>query len=912
MSRPPHPAQLPEILYGRVMGWVILVISVIITVLAWHTADVYQEKRAQERFDFRVEEAKWSILKRMREYEQVLRGGVGLFNASDEVTRKDWHRYVTTLKLDTYWPGIQGIGFSYQFASENKQALIDAIRAQGFEQFDVHPRGEREQYGSIIFLEPFVGRNLRAFGYDMWSEPVRRAAMQQARDTGEAAFSGKVTLVQETDQDVQAGVLLYLPVYREGMETGSVEERHRALLGFVYSPFRMRDLMEGILGLGVPDLDFDLYDGGVVAPEQQLHTTHPDRVVKPDSRYVRESCLELPGGRIWLARFTSRPEFEVELESRQPLIIALLGMLVDLLLFVNVLALSGQKERVQRKAGEIASALNQAERRYRQMVENVKDIIFQTDAEGRWSFLNAAWVEVSGFSVQESLGQSFLQYVHPDDKARAHDQFAKMMRGELHYLQDEYRGVHRQGEMVWVDVYLSVLTDERGVPIGSSGVLRDVTMRKQVEMVMLRARDAAESANRAKSEFLANMSHELRSPLNSLLILSKLLSRDGNLTPEQLESVRVIHESGRDLLNMINDILDLSKIEAGRMELVPEEIYLDRFARELLDPFRAFATSKGLGLTHELIGDLPEIFVADGGKLKQILSNFLSNALKFTESGGVLLRIRRVAGSANGEKGVVLLFQVEDSGIGIPGDKLEMIFESFRQVDGAMSRKYGGTGLGLSIARKLAELLDARIEVHSREGQGSLFTLVLKEMERSVLALNPDSWEESAGLLSPSGVGVEVGEALIPEPEDLSQPEPLRIHGHPVTVLVVDDDMRMAFSIASGLQKRVEHVLLAANGVRALRELEKHPEVHAMVLDIRMPEMDGLETMRLLRADPRQAHLAILVLTAQATLEDEARCLEAGADAYLAKPASMEAIWRKLEACLKNRAEDRSGVPCRD
>ncbi|WP_420904986.1 CHASE domain-containing protein [Candidatus Magnetaquiglobus chichijimensis] len=894
----PHHASYLELLHGRVTGWVILVVSVIITVLAWHTSNVYQEKRAQERFDFRVEEAKWSILKRMLEYEQVLRGGVGLFNASDEVTRNAWHRYVTTLQIDTYWPGIQGIGFARLFAPEHKQALIDQIRAQGFPQFDVLPLGERDLYSSILYLEPFEGRNLRAFGYDMWSEPVRRAAMQQARDTGKAALTGKVTLVQETERDVQPGVLMYLPVYRDGMATTSVEERRRALLGFVYSPFRMRDLMEGILGLGVPDLDFELYDGMAVEPGQQLHATHPERVVKPDARYARESRLELPGGRIWLARFTSRPDFEVDLESRQPLIIALFGMLVDLLLFVNVLALSGQNERVQRKAEEIASALNQAERRYRQMVENVRDIIFQTDAEGHWTFLNAAWEEVSGFSVQESVGRPFFDNVHPDDKERSMAQFAKMMRGELNYLQDEYRGVHRNGELVWVEVYLSVLTDDRGVPIGSSGVLRDVTMRKQVEMVMMRARDAAESANRAKSEFLANMSHELRSPLNSLLILSKLLSRDANLTPEQLESVRVIHESGRDLLNMINDILDLSKIEAGRMELVADELYPDRFVRELLDPFRVFATSKGVGLTCELVGELPEVFVTDGGKLKQILSNFLSNALKFTDSGGVMLRVRRLEGSAGRR---VLLFQVEDSGIGIPGDKLDMIFESFRQVDGAMSRKYGGSGLGLSIARKLADFLGARIEVRSREGQGSLFSLTLTEMERSVLAIPSDPWEVS----SPAGDGAKVDGALIQEPEEASQPEPLRIRGKPVTVLVVDDDMRMAFSIASGLQKRVEHVLLAANGVRALQELESHPEVDAMVLDIRMPEMDGLETMRMLRADPQYAHLVILVLTARAAPEDEVRCLEAGADGYLIKPASMEVIWSRLEACLMMREGDK-------
>ncbi|MBF0418324.1 MAG: PAS domain S-box protein, partial [Magnetococcales bacterium] len=670
------------------------------------------------------------------------------------------------------------------------------------------------------------------------------------------------------------------------------------------------DLMEGILGPGVSDLHFDLFDNGSVDREGRLYSSHAEQGGTAGDRplYIRESNLEMPGGRIWLARFSSRPEFESELKSQQPLIIALLGMLVDLLLFVNVLSLSGQKERVQHQAEEIARELNQAERRYRQMVENVKDVIFQTDLQGRWSFLNPAWEEVSGYPVQESLGRPFLHHVHPDDKERSFAQFSRLMNGEIQYLQDEYRGVHRSGEIVWVEVYLSALLDDQGHVVGSSGVVRDVTMRKQVEMVMLSARDAAETANRAKSEFLANMSHELRSPLNSMLILSKLLSRDTNLTPEQVESVRVIHESGRDLLNMINDILDLSKIEAGRMELVVEEIHLARFAREILDPFRALATSKGLTLTDVLIGALPEVLVTDGVKLKQILGNFLSNAVKFTEFGGISLRISRYEEPVlhqHGGKRQMWQFQVEDSGIGIPEDKLELIFESFRQVDGAMSRKYGGTGLGLSIARKLANLLSGRIEVRSREGHGTLFTLVLEEMDRSALARRVGGClaaSEVASGFGEDGLGVD---SLNPEFPDETPREPLRVDDKPVTVLVVDDDMRMAFSIASGLQKRVEHVLLAASGEHALQELEKHPEVVVMVLDIRMPEMDGLETLRQLRADPKFAGLATLVLTARATPEDEALCLEAGADAYLAKPASMEAIWQKLEEILHQGEGDK-------
>ncbi|MBF0213511.1 MAG: CHASE domain-containing protein [Magnetococcales bacterium] len=911
--RPERRARIEGALQHPVTGWLVLALSVLVTILAWHLSNLYVEQSAQDHFDFKVEEARRSILKRMREYEQVLRGGVGLLNASGEVTRREWRDYVATLQLDTDWPGIQGIGLSVIFPPEEREALIRRVRAEGFDDFEVHPAGERALYSAILYLEPFSGRNLRAFGYDMWSEPVRRAAMSQARDSGQPALSGRVTLVQEDGQDVQAGVLMYLPVYRAGMATGTVQDRRDALKGFVYAPFRMRDLMEGILGPGDPNLDFALFDGGEAVADNRLLATGSgeERSEHPEPRFVRDAPLELPGGRLWLARFSSRPVFERELASHQSLIVALVGVMVNLLLFGMFRSMSGQKERIQRQARRIALELNQAEFRYRLLLENLTDVVFQTDVHGCWSFLNPAWEQVSGFGVEESLGRSFLPHVHPDDQARSMEQFNKLMRGALSCFQEEYRGVHRNGSPIWVEVYAVVLSDENGEPLGCSGIIRDVTMRKEVDAVLVRAKEEAEAANRAKSEFLANMSHELRSPLNSLLILSKLLARDQNLTGEQLESLRVIHESGRDLLRMINDILDLSKVEAGRMELVADALPIVGFSQELLDPFRAIARDKGLTLELDLDLErgLPESFVTDGAKLKQIIANFLSNALKFTERGGVILRVRSVDGlpRQNGAQGNVLMFQVVDSGVGIPESKQELIFESFRQLDGTTSRKYGGSGLGLSISRKLAELLQGVIQVENRAEGGSVFSLFLPEMAQA----NPDTlqtWREGVlepefnqqqeFIFSPAMPVVEKSEA-----EGSLPVVPFLVNGVSPTLLVVDDDMRMAFSVASGLQRRVEHVLVAANGVKALQQMERHPEITAVLLDMRMPEMDGFETLRVIREEVRFQDVAVLAMTAMAMPGDAERCLQAGADGYLAKPATMDAIWDELAAVFERRRE---------
>ena len=243
---------------------------------------------------------------------------------------------------------------------------------------------------------------------------------------------------------------------------------------------------------------------------------------------------------------------------------------------------------------------------------------------------------------------------------------------------------------------------------------------------LARAQADLQRASAYKSEFLANMSHELRTPLNSTLILAKLLgeNRDGNLNPEQIKFAETIYSAGNDLLTLINDILDLSKIEAGKLDVRPEEIALPRLRDELADVFRPVARDKGIELTATIEADVPATMVTDPTRLQQVLKNLLSNALKFTERGGVELRVRRVAGGR-------IAFDVKDTGIGIPRDQHEVIFEAFRQADGTTNRKYGGTGLGLSISRDLARLLGGELTLDSAPGRGSTFTLVLPERLRA-------------------------------------------------------------------------------------------------------------------------------------------------------------------------------------
>jgi PAS domain S-box-containing protein len=362
------------------------------------------------------------------------------------------------------------------------------------------------------------------------------------------------------------------------------------------------------------------------------------------------------------------------------------------------------------------------ERRLRLMIESVVDYaIFMLDAEGRVATWNAGAQRIKGYTADEIVGQHFSRfYPREDVEAGKPTGALQVAAREGRYVEEGWR-VRRNGKAFWAGVVLSAVRDDRGELVGFTKVTRDLTERKRAEAEMVRARVEAEKASESKSQFLANMSHELRTPLNSLLILAKLLADNagGNLTEKQVRFAQTIYASGMDLLALINDLLDLAKIEAGAMTaLHVAPTPFSELRDELERTFREVARQKRLGFEITLAPGLPDTLRTDATRLKQILKNLLANAFKFTREGSVDLRIALRAPDS-------VAFAVVDSGIGIAKDKQEIIFEAFQQADGSTSREFGGTGLGLSISRELARLLGGRLELESEPGKGSTFTLVL-------------------------------------------------------------------------------------------------------------------------------------------------------------------------------------------
>lgn len=467
---------------GIRIAWLVLVASLMLTVWAWRATeeDVRDDARAQ--FDARADELVWRIEQRLIAYQHVLRGGVALFNALGEVERQHWFEYVSQLELDKFYPGMQAMGFTIYLRPEQVPLLERRVREEGFEDFRVWPADPpRQAYTSILYLEPFDWRNQRAFGYDMMSEPVRRRAMEEARDEGRAAMTGKVRLVQETEHDAQAGFLVYLPVYTGGAPPATVEERRQLLRGFVYSPFRMDDFMRGIRRLKTTDLRLRIYDGDTPSPEALLYDTG----LPGGSPYYQTTRQINFNGRVWTLLIAAEPGFEDAFDSARAESVLGGGVLLSLVLFGLLRSMAQTEQRASALAETMTAALRRSEAKYGSLVQAAADAIIVCDSQGRIVSWNRSATELFGYSEEEIRNQSWLMLVperlrqgyrrrwalavaSPDDKP-----IGQVL---------ELIALRRSGEEFPVELTLARWS--AGDEVFLSAIVRDVSARKQSEAVL--------------------------------------------------------------------------------------------------------------------------------------------------------------------------------------------------------------------------------------------------------------------------------------------------------------------------------------------------------------------------------------------------------------------------------------------
>lgn len=514
----------------------------------------------------------------------------------------------------------------------------------------------------------------------------------------------------------------------------------------------------------------------------------------------------------------------------------------------------------ERRAAE--ERLRQSEEMFRTLSASAPVGIFLVNAKAECIYVNEKWVEMSGISKEDAIGGLWPRALHPDDQEETlRLWYETSSRGEVFERSFRFSGVN--DSVIWADLIAKPFFGPEKTPQGYVGIIQDVTQREKTEERLREAAKTAEAASRAKSEFLANMSHEIRTPMNGILGMTELVL-ETKLDPEQRECLTMAKSSADALLTLINDILDYSKIEAGKLEIEAIEFQLADTLSETMKTLRLKAHQKGLELAYDIQSDVPAALLGDPGRLRQIIVNLVGNALKFTERGEVILHVRVDSRTIDG---VLLRFTVADTGIGIPPDKQATIFEAFTQADGSMTRTYGGTGLGLTISSRLVGFMNGNIWVESELGNGSRFHFTIR-------------------------FGIQDTPTRNRVPRDIAI---LR----DMNVLIVDDNatnQQILLKMLRNWQTVPKAVESGARAITTLQEAQRLGKFFPLILlDAHMPEMDGFTLADHIKKNPNWETATIMMLSSAGQRGDAKRCRELGVAAYLTKPIGQEEL---LEAIL--------------
>ena len=806
------------------------------------------EDGARQRFDSIARGAQPVVVASLDGYRNLVRGLTALFGAADgPLTRLQFQRYVEALDVARTFPAIDMVSF--------------AAARDGF--VKASPAGHRDRRAHrevLVFIEPpapfaatFGVDTGDALGVDIATNP----AVARALDSGELNAAG-VPVTLSTPRS-HLGLYMRLPVYRNGAQVDSVGARRAAYLGSVGVGVGVPALVQGVIRqLAVPGLELAL-NAGPSEPSEPSEPIDPtsgkpeiegaDRL-RADADAVFQALVPIDfHGSRWQARFSMRKAaMYTRFDQLFPLVALAIGLVGSMLMYAFFITSYWSR----RTAVEQRVLLDT-------VLDSVDAHVFMLNRERRYTYVNARTAEAMGRARRDVIGKLDRDVLPPATADAYWEQDRQVFdHGARQAAQFEF--VQHDGEVrqFWT-VKVPVLRD--GHVSAVIGLSTDVTGLHNLKA-------QADAANLAKSNFLSNMSHEIRTPMNSIIGMSHLALKSAT-SPKQRDYLEKIHHSGQHLLGIIDDILDFSKIEAGKLDLELLDFSLDKLMQNIAHQLSDAASGRGLSLEFDIDAHLEHPLRGDPLRLEQVLLNFTANAIKFSEDGVVRIRAR---GLQQCDSGTLVRFEVADSGIGMTPAEVDELFNAFHQGDPSTTRRYGGTGLGLVISKQLAELMGGSVGVDSVPGAGSTFWFTAR-----------------------LGKGVSL---LRAEPEPAPQQVLDQIAG--ACILLVENNVFNQQVGRELLEDAGAAVVVANNGREAIALMLRH-RFDCVLIDLQMPVMDGFETTRVIRSDPRLRDAVIIALTANAGRDDQTRARACGMDEFVTKPVSPNVLFEVIARALGRR-----------
>ncbi len=848
--------------------------SVVAAYFVWKNT----EKIEQQQLEIAANDVKSKIQSRLDAYIQFSQSSSAFFMASDTITREDWKFFVEKSKVSKSLKGFQGVVYILKVPKAQLENHNKRFKAEFNTNYAIYPESVSEVYTPITFIEPLAGRNLKALGFNISSNPKMREALQESRDLNTAILTNKVTLIQEGSSNGQPGIVIYSPIFKRDAAIKTISERRKAVTGWAAISFRVNDFLEGVMdqyNLANDDnVQLKIYDGDNLSSEFLLYNSEVNYNAVDNAVNTLVAAIEF-NNKTWTFQF-KQPK--VSFFQTIAFLALIAGFIISLLLSFLVFSLSNTANLGKRIAENLTldlskkneelivakEAAEESEEQLKLISNNLANgMIYQVisinETERKFTYVSDNVKQLYGCTVEQAKENSNLIYgrIHPEDVLKVQEK-EKIAIENMSVLKLEARILNPDNSIRWS--YFSSKPRLFKGEICWDGIEIDITEQKKIENELIVSKGKAEESNRLKTEFLNNMSHEIRTPMNGILGFTDFLLNPDLSEAKRKNYIQIVQSSGQQLLHIIDDIIEISRLGTKQVRFVESEVCLNDLLLELFSVFDIKAKENKIPLyIKNNLSNAESTILSDKSKLNKILSNLLENSLKFTNEGFVEIGYTLI----NKE----LEIYIKDTGVGIDEEKHEQIFERFAQAEMELSKKTGGLGLGLSIVKENVELIGGQIRLESKKGIGTTFFITIPY--KKVHSINNE--ENSKTVI-----------------EDK------------YTILIAEDEeVNYLFleTLINDVLKLNCNILHAKNGKEAINYCVTDKTIKLVLMDLKMPVMSGFEAV--VEIKKIYPELIVVAQSAYSSVDEINKAMSLGFNDFISKPISVESFKSMLKKHLQ-------------